>query len=125
MPRLQNLEAFIEQNAPFLTIGDLAEESGWPQPVVKRTCDYLGIKPISVTDQHKQYIMALYKRKSPMEIAKRLNLSLTRLRKLYKELKIPFQNPSFEATKPITIRDIFAAFSNERILGHYNPVCTD
>lgn len=123
MARIENLEAFIEQNAPFLTIGDLAEESGWSQPMVRKTCECLKIEAISIKEQHKQYILAIYKRKSPQEIATRLGLGMARLQILYRELKIPFQNLRDELPKARTIRDVFAEFSSYRILGHYIPDC--
>jgi len=90
MPRVENLPEFIKQNANYLTMKDLIEDSGWSPGSIRKTCGVLGLQPISIREQTKQFILAVYKRKSPEHIAKIVGVSELYIGRLYGELDLPF-----------------------------------
>jgi hypothetical protein len=87
---MQNINSFLKQNAPFLTVKDLSEELGINEYMVRKKCAELGIEPIKKGEQTKQFILAHYKSKTPAQIAKILDCGEANLRAIYKELNLPF-----------------------------------
>jgi hypothetical protein len=85
-----NLEEFIRQNAPYLTLSDIVHETGLALHIVRKKCIDLAITPIRGDDQTRQYIHDHYTYKSPHEIAKLLGCSEENLRRFYRQLDIPF-----------------------------------
>lgn len=86
-----NLDNFIRQNAAFLTVPNMAEETGLSQKVIRARCQSMNIAPIKLRDQAKQFIMDLCHAKSPAEIAKTGEYKLSYLQEIYEELEISFR----------------------------------
>lgn len=109
---MTNINSFLRQNAPLLTVKDLAQELGIEEYSVRQKCSELGIAPIKKGEQTKKYILAQYKFKTPAQIAKILDLSEAKVRTIYKELNLPF---SGRATKQqIDDREISLTNKNEK-----------
>jgi len=108
MPRVENLPEFIKQNAPFLTMKDLIEDSGWSSYSIRKTCGALGLRPISIREQTKQFILALHKRKNPEHIAKIVGVSELYIERLYGELDLPIPSIKPDYFRQGGIREVFA-----------------
>lgn len=132
-----NLEEFVRQNAPYLTLSDMVEETGESLYTIRSKCIELGITPIKGKDQTKQFIFDHYTYKTPQQIAKLLGCGEANLRQFYKELNIPFGKKQFEKfvelseqsenvkrsplVKRPTVREILGSFQVDASI-HYQDV---
>jgi len=88
----ESIDAFLRQNAPYLTVKDLSDELSMEEHKVRNRCEQLGIQPIKKGEQTRQCVLAHYETKTPAQIAKLLNCTEANLRNIYKNLKLPFDN---------------------------------
>lgn len=127
MKQIENLEAFIRQNAPYLTLSHMVEETGLSVNVIRAKCIALGISPIKGKDQTKQFVLTHHKYKTPAQIAKSLGCGEANLRNIYKELNIPFGKKERNSTPKISekkpdpknIRPFTISTSVREILGNF------
>lgn len=135
-----NLEEFIRQNAPFLTLSDMVDETGESLYTIRSKCIELGVTPIKGKDQTKQFILDHHTYKTPQQMAKLLGCGEYYLKEFYKELNIPFSKKQFQKMDAIseqkgrvtspplvkgqTVREILSGFQADPSI-HYHDVKRD
>lgn len=83
--------AFITANYRHLTLNDLTEELadlGANYHVVREICGKLGVKPITITEQSKKFILEFYERKTAADLAKNLNVCEAYVLRICKSLNV-------------------------------------
>ena len=113
-----NLTSFVQQNAPYMTLTDLVEESGSKFHHIKQILDKLGIKPISQKQKIRNYILDHYKTKSKAWIAERCDMGLVNLDNYYIEMKIVEPSELANPPEKISVRRIFESYKIPEA-GHY------
>lgn len=89
-----DLRAFVKQNAPYMTLKDLSDESGVSMGNVKNALVALGITPVSQKQKIADFILLHYKKKSKKWMAKVCDMSMSNISVYYKELNI--EEPDFK-----------------------------
>lgn len=84
----EKLINFIEINHHFMTVSEMAEETGCNSPLVKRICDDHGWKPMTISERMKEFILA-NQHLSLDDQAEKANLSVTGLKHHYEINNIP------------------------------------
>lgn len=84
----ERLTNFIEINHYFMTVTEMAEETGANFPLVKRICDSNGWKPITIAERMATFIES-NKNLSLEDQADKLEISVTGLKHHYEKLGIP------------------------------------
>lgn len=95
----EQLTSFIEINHYFMTISEIAEETGANFPAIKRICDERGWHPITIAERMDAFIKE-NKHLSIEEQADKLGMSVTGLKHHYKALDIPIPERKRKNARP-------------------------
>lgn len=98
--------AFITANSQHLTLIDMTEELasiGANYNLVRDLCRKLNIKPISIMEQSKKFILEFYERKTAAQLAKNLNMCEANVYRICKTLNIyPLKKGQHPKDVPLT-----------------------
>lgn len=115
---IEELRQFIVANHGHLTSSDLAEELSISASYINLLCKEMCLKPITVEEQTKAYIMDLYQKIPQAVIAKRLELKDSTIKQYYHELGIREPKEVGSPRFPVpTAREILADY---RISGDHH-----
>lgn len=90
MEPLFDVAAFVKDNAPYLTIADMVDETGLPRYEIQKACDKLNITPISKSEQTKANIKYWADKKTLEEFVKMSSLGEAGIKVYCKQLGIEF-----------------------------------
>lgn len=91
--KIENIEAFVRQNAPYMTLKDMMDESGWSANKIKEIMDRVKIKPLNHKDKIRNFILEHYRKKTKKWMAKALDFCDQQVSSYYRELGI--EEPHF------------------------------
>lgn len=100
MVKREVLKEFILANYEYMTTTDLAYECGVCNARISEACKELGVKPISTRQVCENYITAMYQKKTEVEIATKLQVTVKYVREIAVRLRIELMD---EPTPPETI----------------------
>ena len=83
-----NLVEFVKQNAPYMTVNDMVEETGSNAKAINEIFSKLGLIPIKHKQKIKNFILEFYQKKPKSWIMKKTDLSSSSIDLYYKELNI-------------------------------------
>lgn len=93
-----NLKAFVAQNAPYMTVSDMSEETGVANHNIQKILDALGIKAIKQGQKIENFIMAHYKKKPKKWFQKVCSMTPEQTSLYYRKLGIT--EPDFDSAIP-------------------------
>jgi hypothetical protein len=104
-----NLAAFVKQNAPYMTVTDMVEETGETAYKIAQCLSSLGLSAVTQKQKITNYILEWYKTKPKTWIAKTCDITLENIRRYYNELGIeePVFPPKLEVITPAKILSSF------------------
>lgn len=132
----KQLCAFIKQNAEWLTIADMVEETGCTRHVIDKACERLGVTPLSVKEKTHKFILENKSLMTAKKIMHVLDIGETHFIKICKEIGLDrikdFKHEIVE--DPIdkvlvkrlgrTPREILADFQQDSSI-HYNHIAQE
>lgn len=132
----KQLCAFIKQNAEWLTMADMVEETGCTRHTIDKACEKLGILPLSVKDKNHKFILANKSAMTAKKIMHVLDIGEAHFIKICKEIgldrikdfkpEIAESEPDKVLTKHLgrTPRQILADFQQDSSI-HYNHIAQE
>lgn len=98
----ETLEQFVIRTAPYLTVIDMMEETGLSRNTIQGACDAVGVIPVRMTEQTRNFILTMYKHHTFSRLAKIMKCSEASLRGHYKALGISV----YETLDPIEVAEV-------------------
>lgn len=104
-----DIDQFVKDNAPYLTMSDMVDETRLTRYELQKACDRLNITPISKADQTKAAIKQWANKKTIEEFIKMSGLGKAIIMEHCKELGIKFlpspktKQPQVKSKSPTTV----------------------
>lgn len=114
MDTLFDIVEFVKNNAPYLTMSDMVDETGIPRHQIQKACDKLQIVPISKAEQTKQAIKYWASKKTMEEFMKMSGQGEASIKLCCKELGINFLQST---KKPLTDQPPLQSIIGKRLAG--------
>jgi len=113
-----DLESFVVQNAPYMTLADMEDETGFSSFKLTPILEKLGIKPIGQQEKIKNFILDHYESKSKIWMMKTCDMTRESINKYYKHLNIKepvFKSKKYEEKRSREIKSVAQILSNVHV----------